>query len=99
MTKLSKHETLALIHRKGVVTIGELVRYGGYHYSAAQQALKRLHSQRLINLVRTEGKKKFFTLSDYGLERLNYFESHGCNNFHCTCKVYVPEGEEAAVTD
>jgi Fe2+ or Zn2+ uptake regulation protein len=74
---MTKHEVLRIFSQNlHPVTPDEICRQVGKNYrrSSVYSYLFRLHKQGLLNRARIYGRL-VYTISDRGIERLNYFDS------------------------
>jgi hypothetical protein len=90
---LTRHELLDYFSYNSKVTIDDIVDTFQCSYAWAYRAIRFTV---FYNQVRFTGKriktriskytKKTFEITDYGLEKLKYYDDYGCNIDSCSCK-------------
>jgi predicted methyltransferase len=76
--KTNKHQTLLLVRKQGGVHSRDVVQHFGYSRGTARSYLSYLKRQGLLERVGTS-----YTLTERGINRLQYFEVAGCADAGC----------------
>lgn len=76
--KTNKHQTLLLVRKQGGVRSRDVVDHFGYSSGTARSYLSYLGRQGLLERLRAG-----YTLTEKGLDRLQYFDAAGCADPAC----------------
>jgi predicted transcriptional regulator len=82
---MTKHEALSYLVGSPGSTKKGMSGFFSIAYTTASDTLNRLHTQKLIYITGKLKRRSQYVLTDKGLDRLSYFDEHGCRNQDCLC--------------
>jgi DNA-binding transcriptional regulator PaaX len=83
---MTKHEILTAFRIRERLSISELLKVDDISRVALWKAVERLRRQGCLKIASVEGRERFYSITDYGLRKLAYYDEQGCGSPSCECR-------------
>lgn len=82
---MTQHELLTILEDVESISGIELSNSTDMNYPAAHIALRRFNRKYFVVVDKVVGRKVFYSVTERGLNTLEYYNTHGCSNDDCSC--------------